>query len=214
MTRSFLLTLLFSLALVGPVAGQSPTLSLSDVQAAYDALGGLQASFTQVVGSDFAAGSTRVEGSVLLSGNKYRVQTPAQTVVTDGDTTWIYTPADSQVVVSHADKEGAVTPETFLTASEERYEVTGATETTRLGTPHRTLTLAATDSASRFAEATLWVRTSDRVVTRMRAADRNGSTLDLRLRDIVVNPDALRADAPFTFAPPPGVEVVDLRRTN
>jgi len=213
MTRSFLLTLLVSLALAGPVTGQPTAVSLSDVQAAYDALGGLQASFTQVVGSDFASGSTRVDGTVLLSGNKYRVETPAQTVVTDGDTTWIYTPADSQVVVSHADKEGAVTPETFLTASEERYEVTASTETTRLGAPHRRLTLASTDSAARFAEATLWVRTSDRVVTRMRAADRNGSTLDLRLRDIVVNPDALRADAPFTFAPPPDVEVVDLRRS-
>lgn len=213
MIRSFLLMLLVSCTLAGPVAGQSTAFSLSDVQAAYDALDGLRASFTQVVGSDFAADSTQVEGSVLLSGNKYRVQTPAQTVVTDGNTTWIYTPADSQVVVNRADTEGAVTPETFLTASEERYKVTASAETTRRGTPHRTLALTSTDSAARFAEATLWVRTSDRVVTRMRAADRNGSTLDLRLRDIVVNPDALRADAPFTFAAPPGVEVVDLRRS-
>lgn len=214
MTRSLLLVVLLSWGLVGPAAGQSTPLSLSDVQAAYEALEGLQASFTQVVGSDFADGSTRVEGSVLLSGNKYRVQTPDQTVVTDGDTTWIYTPADSQVVVSSADKEGAVTPETFLTASANRYAVTASDETTRLETPHQKLTLASTDSTSRFAEATLWVRASDRVVTRMRAADRNGSTLDLRLRDIVVNPATLRSDAPFVFDPPPGVDVVDLRRTN
>jgi outer membrane lipoprotein carrier protein len=213
MTRACLLVLLLSCVLTGPAAGQSSVLSLSDVQAAYGALNGLQASFTQIVGSDFADGSTRVEGTVLLSGNKYRVRTPDQTVVTNGQATWIYTPADSQVVVSTADTEGTVTPETFLTASEGRYDVTGSTTATRLGASHQKLSLSATGTAARFAEATLWVRATDRVVTRIRATDRNGSTLDLRLHDIVVNPEALRVDAPFTFTPPPGVEVVDLRRS-
>jgi len=196
---------------VAPAPGQA--VSLSDVQDAYAALDGLQASFTQVIGSSFADGSTRVEGSVLLSGNKYRVKTPDQTVVSNGDTTWIYTPADSQVVVNDADTESAVTPETFLTASAERYTTKSSTATTRRGTPHVRLTLTATDSSSRFAEALLWVRTTDRVVTRMRATDRNGSTLDLRLRDLVINPDTLHSGTPFRFVAPAGVEVVDLRRS-
>jgi outer membrane lipoprotein carrier protein len=209
MYRALLLLLLVLGLGIHPVSGQP--LSLSDVQAAYETLDGLQASFTQVIGSSFADGSTRVEGSVLLSGNKYRVKTPDQTVVSDGDTTWIYTPADSQVVVNDADTESAVTPETFLTASADRYEVTSSTATTRLGTPHVRLTIQATDASSRFAEAMLWVRTNDRVVTRMRATDRNDSTLDLQLRDLVVNPDTLRSGTPFRFAAPAGVEVVDLR---
>jgi outer membrane lipoprotein-sorting protein len=44
----------------------------------------------------------------------------------------------------------------------------------------------------------------------MRATDRNGSTLDLRLRDIATKPSL--QDSSFTFSPPAGVEVVDLRR--
>jgi outer membrane lipoprotein carrier protein len=201
------------LALLGgapPAAGQS--LSLGDVQAAYEALEGLQASFTQVLTSDFAGDSTRVEGTVLLSGNKYRVRTPAQTVVTNGTTTWIYTPRDSQVVVNDADTEGAVTPETFLTASGERYAVTASRPVGRDGRPHVRLSITATDSTARFETATLWVRERDRLVTRMRATDRDGSTLDLRLRDLLVNPDTLRSGSPFTFAPPAGVQVVDLRQ--
>lgn len=196
---------------LGATPAPAQELSLSDVQAAYETLDGLQASFTQVIGSSFADGSTRVEGSVLLSGDKYRVTTPNQTVVSNGQTTWIYTPADSQVVVNDADTEGTVTPKTFLTASAERYEVRSSTRTTRLSSPHVRLTIASTDSSSRFAEATLWVRTNDQMVTRMRATDRNGSTLDLRLRALVINPPALRSDAPFTFSPPSGVEIVDLR---
>lgn len=197
---------------VTPVEAQ-PT--LSDVQKAYNALQGLEASFTQAISSDFAGDTTRVEGSVLLSGNKYRVQTPDQTVVTNDSTTWIYTPADSQVVMNDADRgESTVTPETFLTASANQYSVESSSATSRLGSAHWKLDVTATESSARFRTATLWVRESDRLVTRMRATDRNGSTLDLRLTDISVNPAVLGQADPFTFSPPSHVEVIDLRRSN
>jgi outer membrane lipoprotein carrier protein len=210
MNRFFLFLLL--VAVVGPASApaQSDALSLADVQAAYDNLDGLRASFTQVLTSDFAGDTTRIDGTVLLSGNRYRVESPGQTVVTDGETTWIYTPADSQVVVNDADTtDAAVTPETFLRASDERYRIVSSASSTRAGRPHVKLEVEATDSAARFKRATLWVRRSDRIVTRMRATDRNGSTLDLRLRDLEVNPPL--GPSPFRFEPPDGVDVVDLR---
>lgn len=196
----------------GPVQAQSTDLSLSDVTAAYRALDGLRASFVQVTGSEFAGDSMRVEGSVVLSGNKYRVQTPTQTVVSDGATTWIYTPADSQVVVNDADTgTSTITPETFLTASSDRYAGEDARPTRRLGAPHLILDATATAPDARFQSVRLWVRRADRLVTRMQATDRSGSTIDLRLRDLAANPDTLRTGTPFTFAPPEDVRVIDLR---
>lgn len=213
MDRIGVLFVLFALIAAAPAAGQSSSLSLSEVTEAYEALDGLQASFVQVMSSEFAGDSVRVEGSVLLSGDKYRVRTPDQTVVTDGQTTWIYTPADSQVVVNDADTgQSTVTPETFLQASAERYAVRATSPTTRLGVPHLVLEVDATEASTRFRSVRLWVRRSDRVVTRMHATDRNGSTIDLRLRDLSLNPEALRGPTPFSFSPPEGVEVIDLRR--
>ena len=211
MHRLAIAVAVFSLTLASPALAQTNALSLSDVQEAYDDLEGLRASFTQLISSDFAGDTTRVEGTVLLSGNKYRVQTPDQTVITNGETTWIYTPADSQVVINDAGNEATqVTPKTFLTASSERYRITESQSVTRAGAPHQKLAVTATDSTSRFEAAVLWVRQADRVVTRMQATDRNGSTLDLRLGDITVNPTL--EDSSFAFSPPNGVEVVDLRR--
>jgi outer membrane lipoprotein carrier protein len=202
---------LLCLAVSPPATAQPAGLALPDVQEAYDALDGLRASFTQLIGSDFSGDTTRLRGTVLLSGNKYRVETPGQTVVTNGETTWIYTPADSQVVVNDAGSGATqVTPRTFLTASDDRYRITESTSTSRTGTPHVKLSLTATDSSSRFKEATLWVRRSDRIVTRVRATDRNGSTLDLRLENIEVNPPL--PNSAFTFSPPSGIDVVDLRQ--
>ena len=211
MHRLAIAVAVFSLTLASPALAQTNALSLSDVQEAYDDLEGLRASFTQLISSDFAGDTTRVEGTVLLSGNKYRVQTPDQTVITNGETTWIYTPADSQVVINDAGNDATqVTPKTFLTASSERYRITESQSVTRAGAPHQKLAVTATDSTSRFEAAVLWVREADRVVTRMQATDRNGSTLDLRLGDITVNPTL--EDSSFAFSPPNGVEVVDLRR--
>lgn len=193
-----------------PVQAQEPP-SLEAIQTRYDQLNGLRATFTQVTASEFADDSTRFKGQVLLSGNKYRVEGPGQTVVTNSETTWIYSPADSQVVINDANANaGTVTPQTFLTASAKTYDVTSTRTGRRDGAPHDLLSLTATADTARFREATLWVRRSDRIVTRFRALDRNGSTLDLRLHDIAVNPSF--NGTPFTFSPPEGVEVVDLRR--
>ena len=186
--------------------------SLETLQARYDRLPGLEADFTQMTASEFSSDSAQIDGRVLLAGNKYRVETPSQTVVTNGSTTWIYSPADSQVVVNDADADAsAITPQTFLTTSAENYDVTDTRSTRRDGAPHHVLSLTAATESSRFAEATLWVRHSDQIVTRLRATDRNGSTLDLRLHEITVDPTF--EGTPFTFSPPTGVEVVDLRAT-
>lgn len=212
MNRFIGFLLLISVLITVPASGQSPAITLSEVRDTYQSLDGLQASFTQVISSDFAGDSTQLDGTVLLSGDKYRVETPAQTVITDGTTTWIYTPADSQVVVNNADEASALTPKTFLTASAERYTVETSSPATRLGTPHVKLNVTASDSSAHFKKASLWIRRSDRIVTRMRATDRNGSTLDLHLHNITLNPEALRGETPFSFSPPDEVDVIDLRR--
>jgi outer membrane lipoprotein carrier protein len=191
-------------------APAQPSLTLEDVRDTYQSLDGMEASFTQVVGSEFAGDSTRIEGTVTLSGDRYRVETPGQTVVTDGETTWIYSPADSQVVVDDAAAdEGPITPETFLDESAQQYEVTDRRTQTVAGTPHVVLSLTSTTSEARFRDASLWVRQADRLVTRLRATDLNGATFDLRLRDLQVNPSL--SDSTFSFRPPGDIEVVDLR---
>lgn len=207
--RVFLLAPLLSLGLTALASAQDGS-SLSALQARYDRLSGLRAAFTQVTKSEFADDSTQVEGQVVLSGNKYRVETPRQTVVTNGATTWIYSPADSQVVVNDAESNAStVTPQTFLTASTEKYDVASTRTARRAGALHDVYALTASTASARFKEAVLWVRRSDQIVTRLRATDRNGSILELRLYDIEVDPGL--GTRPFTFSAPEGVEVVDLR---
>jgi outer membrane lipoprotein carrier protein len=118
MLRRLLLLGVLLCAVALPAGAQDGGPTLQALQSRYSALQGLRAAFTQVTASEFADDSTRIDGTVLLAGNRYRVETPAQTVVTDGATTWIYSPADSQVVVNTADAEAStLTPQAFLTTA-------------------------------------------------------------------------------------------------
>jgi outer membrane lipoprotein carrier protein len=183
---------------------------LEEVQRRYDALESMQATFTQTVASDFSNDSSRIRGRLLLKGSMYRVETSEQTLVTDGTTSWVYTPADSQVVVNDASQDpGTLSPETFFTNYAERYDVTTAREARRNGTSHTVLSLTPSSQSTAFQDAVLWVRRTDRVITRLQVTDRNGSTITIDLDDVRLDP-ALPDDR-FHFEPPSGIDVVDLR---
>lgn len=207
--RVVLLCVLFALH-PGAAAWGQDTASLEALQARYDRLTSLHATFTQVGGSDLTNDSTRLRGRVLLAGNRYRVETSTQTIVSNDSTTWIYAPADSQVVIRAADTAAVpLTPQSFLATAAERYAVDAARSMQWQGEPHRTLSLTPTAPSPRFRNATVWVRTADQIVTRLQATDRNGTTIDLRLRDIVLNPPL--EEGAFAFRAPEGVRRVDLR---
>ena len=71
------------------------------------------------------------------------------------------------------------------------------------------LSLRPRQSGSSVRDATLYVRSSDAVPTRVRVHDRNGGTLQFDVSNVRLNP-SLAASA-FRFDAPRGTETVDLR---
>ena len=209
---SLLAGLLLAVILSPPTQAQDTdtTSILHDIQVRYEALDGLRADFTQVIRSDFSENTTRMRGDLLLQQNKYRVETDEQTLVTDGTTTWIYTPADQQVIINHTEQDAStLSPETFFTDYAERYTVQREKRVRRDGDRHRLLTLQPMSTRTMFEQVRLWVRTEDLVITRLQVTDRDGSEITISLDNVDLTP-ALRA-RDFRFTPPEGVEVIDLR---
>lgn len=204
--------LLFSFSMLSPVHAQDAdsTTILHEIQQRYESLDGLRADFTQVIRSDFADESTRMRGRLLLRENKYRVETNEQTLVTDGTTTWIYTPADEQVIINNAEQDAStLSPETFFTNYADRYAIVEKNRVWRDRDHHWKLKLTPKSPETLFEEVTLWVRRDDRIVTRLQVTDRDGSEITIFLDDIDLTPHLRASD--FRFTPPDGVEVVDLR---
>ena len=205
MTRSLLpLGLLAALLMAVPAQAQSPQAVAERLQQRYGQLESLQASFVQT------AGGQRLQGTLSVRRDAFRLDLGNQVLVTDGGTLWSYSRDDDQVVVQDYDpsRVGFSVGQLF-TDYLDVFRVTAATKATIGGVAHDVLTLRPRTSGMSVRDATLYVRSSDAVPTRVRVHDTNGGTLAFDLRDVRRNVSL--ATSTFRFDAPSGTEVVDLR---
>lgn len=196
---------LLALVLAVPVAqAQSPDAVARQLQSRYGAMESLQARFVQT------AGGQRLEGTLSVRDQAFRLDLGSQVLVTDGGTLWSYSRDDAQVVVQDYDpaRVGFNVGQLF-TNYLDVFRVTAATKARIGGVAHDVLTLRPRQAGSSVRDATLYVRSSDAVPTRVRVHDVNGGTLAFDLREVRRN--APLAASTFRFAAPRGTEVVDLR---
>ncbi len=174
------------------------------LQQRYGAIESLRASFVQT------AGGQRLQGTLSVRDDAFRLDLGSQVLVTDGGTLWSYSRDDDQVVVQDYDpaRVGFSVGQLF-TNYLDVFRVTGASKATVGGVRHDVLTLRPRQSGSSVRDATLYVRSSDAVPTRVRVHDTNGGTLAFDLKNVERNV-SLPAST-FRFAAPRGTEVVDLR---
>ncbi len=197
-------------------AGQQPLMAQSEdeligrLRAKYDQVALLKADFTQTITSPFGDVLPENSGSLVLEGDRYRVETDIQTFVTDGETTWIYDATERQVLINDfVDDETTFSISSFLDNFHTDYEVLSASLNYLNGTRHHELQLRAGSDETFFKEVTLWMRDKDHVITRLRVLDLNDAILEFNLDDIEINP-AIEGN-PFNFVPPADAEVIDLR---
>lgn len=182
---------------------------LQRVEARYASIDGISASFTRSVDTGMGA-AQEISGTLYLAGPRYRVETRSQTFVTDGETTWIFTPSQQQVIVNAATEDGsALTPETFFTDYAARYAVESRQNVEDGDVSYVELDLKPTAPSASFDDVVLWVRPDTYVIDRLSVQDANGNRITIQLRDVEINPGL--SDSLFTFTPSADIEVVDLR---
>lgn len=209
--RSVLLLLLPLCVLLATAArAQDAEALFQRLKDTYGTATALRAEFTQTVSSPYADDVPAASGTLFLRGDQYRVETPAQTLVTDTQTTWIYLPDENQVLINdYVEDETSFSPTAFFLTFEDRYDVTAADAVQHEGERHYRLRLEPRAPDRFFEEVTLWLRDRDTLVTRLVVLDANETRMTFDLDDVALDP-ALEDDL-FSFTPPAQAEVVDLR---
>ncbi len=192
------------------VQAQSGSQVVKRLKTKYDTIKTLKADFSQEMKSAYSSGSETFAGTLFMQGPKYRVETGAQTIVTDGKTTWIYNQAEKQVLINDTvQDESSFSISDFFATFDKKY-VAGKAESVRLnGEKHFKVRLTPRNKESFFQDVTFWLRDKDNLVTRLEVLDVNDTKMTFSLRNIQLNP-SIAANL-FTFKPPKNVEVVDLR---
>lgn len=180
------------------------------LEAKYNEVAALRAEFTQTMSSAYSDLNESFSGTLLLQGPRYRVETRGQTMVTDGAVTWIYNADENQVLINqNEDSEEGFSIDRLFTDYSKRYSAgTVATESLG-GRTHFVLTLTPKDPDSFFSDVTVWMRADDAIISRIKVVDQNETTMLFDLKNVSFDPEL--DPSSFTFSPPKGAEVIDLR---
>ena len=108
-----------------PIAAQ-PTI-VSQVLDKYASLETLQARFQQTMTSDLFDEEETVTGLISMEGPAYRILAGSRTIVTDGETSWIYDAIENQVLIDYYyEDESTFSVHEFLFRFDERFSVQSA----------------------------------------------------------------------------------------
>jgi chaperone LolA len=187
---------------------------LEKVQEMYANVSDASAEFAQTVSFKYAKLEQSFSGTVMMKkGNKYRIESQEQTLVTDGTTVWAYSPVNNQVLIdSYRENPNTFSPEKFLLGLPKNFRATFVEEKASGGPDAVVLKLLPKSDAGKFVKSLkVWIDGNDWSVRKVEYVDMNETRTVYSLKSVTFNGGIL--DGRFTFVVPEKVEVVDLRST-
>ena len=216
-TLVIVMTLTFLQAAVArPHSGQKAKLSaaevLEKVEETYANVEDASAEFTQTVSLKYAKIEQTFSGTVMMKkGNKYRIESQEQTIVTDGKTVWAYSPVNKQVLTdSYKENPDAFSPDKFLVGLPKNFRAAFVDDNAANDHAAYNLKLSPKSGVSKYVKSLkVWIDDADWSVRSVEYIDMNETRTVYSLKDVRFN-NGLPDDR-FTFVVPEHVEVIDLR---
>lgn len=194
------------------VSAQEPTPSevLGKIRSHYSSMNDASALFTQTVNMRFKKSARQVSGSVKIKkGNKYRLETDQQTIVTDGKTVWMYTPITKQVLKdSFKQNRQPFSPDKFLLGLPKEFSAVACEKDSQYYTLNLQPTTTGAVSSS-MTSLKIWVRPESWIVEKIEVVDKNNTTTTILLSKIEFNRGI--PDQDFQFIISNEMKVVDLK---
>jgi outer membrane lipoprotein-sorting protein len=205
--------------LAGGAAGLDGPGIVRKMQARFEKVQTLSARFEKQHHWQLVDQKTRLKGRLYVEKpGKFRFETDVQTVATDGSTAWNYVPDNEQVLVSGYGKvqedrsfEKMLFDLILLGAGEytSAFVASYDGDARVRGSQCHLLVLDAREADRYVSRVRVWVDRKHWQVRRVEYRNINEDLTTYELWDIKVNKDL--KPSLFTFEPPKGVEVVDLR---
>ncbi|GAB5520449.1 MAG: hypothetical protein RhofKO_27000 [Rhodothermales bacterium] len=191
------------------IQAQSSEDLIQRMQQRYPNTSTFQIDFAQTLTSDFTDESITLEGQALLSGDRFAITLPNQQIISDGTTLWLFDASTQQVLVNDVASQEGLSLNAMLIDFDRHYRVTAVESFVEEGVLYHALDVVPKGDEAVFASARLWLRDRDNEVARIEAKDYS----DNRTTFILTNTRFAMTTPPnaFTYTPPSGVEVVDLR---
>lgn len=182
------------------------------MQSRYEMIDDATATFTKHVKLGFSEIEQTYSGTVMIKKpTKVRLETENETIVTDGVTVWLYSPANNQVIIDkYKENQNSISPENFLLNLPQNYYATLLGIGKDRNGPTATVKLVPKDDRSFVKSVKIVVDQGTWNVRTITILDVNDTETTYTVGDLKLNTNL--SDKTFVFTPPAGVEVVDLRQ--
>jgi|WetSurMetagenome_2_1015567.scaffolds.fasta_scaffold298910_2 chaperone LolA len=181
---------------------------IKNVQSKYNSIKDAQATFSQSI--RYSSGSSQSSSGTIYiqKEDKYRIESKNEVIVTDGVTSWSYSKKKKQVVIDNYKKDGnTFSPNKFLFSYPENfYSDLDGTESIS-GFECYVLKLSPRHKGS-VKSAKIWIDKEDNLIRKININSSESNTT-YTLKKITL--DVGLSSSKFSFSPPEGVEVIDLR---
>ncbi len=181
---------------------------IKNVQSKYNNIKDAQATYSHSI--RYSSGSTQSSSGTIYiqKEEKYRIESKNEVIVTNGITSWSYYKKKKQVVIDNYKNDGnTFSPNKFLfNYPENFYSDLEGTETVS-GAECYILKLTPRNKGS-VKSAKIWVDKEQNLIRKI-TINSSESSSTYTLKKITL--DAGISSSKFTFSPPEGVEVIDLR---
>jgi len=196
------------LLFAGSLYSQDAQQIIKDVQNTYNGIKDAKATFS--MSEKYSGGkSSSASGTLYIQKkSKYKIKTNKFTLVTDGSTSWSYTPSKKQVVIDYYKDDGnTFSPNKYLFDYPENFysDLSGSEKVG--GNDCHVLKLTPRKKGS-VKSAKIWVDKAENLIRKITVST-SESTKTYTLKTITLDPGLSSSE--FTFTAPAGVEVIDLR---
>lgn len=211
-TKSFILPVFIILFASNGAFAQDDNITaqeiIQNVQNTYKDITDAKASFSQSLKYGKSKAQTTSGTLFIKKENKYRIEAGSQIIVTDGTTSWNYNSNKKQVIIDNYKETGnSFSPNKYLFQYPENfYSDLSGTETLN-GKDVYLLKLSPREGGY-VKSAQLWVGKDDWLIKKIYIST-DESTIIYNVKNIQINPGL--SNSKFTFTPPEGVEVIDMR---
>lgn len=180
------------------------------VQSKYDKIDNVVLNFTQNVKFKVSKTEQQTTGTLYFKKkHKYRIETEQHVIVTDGKTSWSYSPQNRQVIVdNYKEDKHSLSPEHLLVSYPQDFYST-LTGEEKLGSESvYVLKLTPKEDNSFATKMKIWI-SKNWIIKKIETTDISGAVTTYTIKDLLI--DKGISEGKFEFKPPQGVDVIDLR---
>jgi outer membrane lipoprotein carrier protein len=185
---------------------------LSTISKRYKAFKSIKADFVYSIESKVDKVTEKQKGTLLVKGNKFKLDIAGQTIICDNSTIWTYSQEINEVQVStYNPKEGVIRIDDIFTMYSKGFISKITEEKKEAGRDIIIVELVPTNKKRNYFKIKLTIDKANQTITKSMVYDKNGTIHTYTITNQV--PNLRLEDNTFTFDKTkyPKVEVIDLR---